>query len=154
MKTKKMKRVSHQVVGAEDRKCIHPKEEQSIGTGTKKQKKDILYHVYPSLKRMQGGIFMSMPEIKTSHCPVSYEQAVNDIIGSIALEEAALAHILNAEGEKIQRIVNDKCASVGAILEVNSAVNETIKNVIKMQMLLQFKLEDAKKLVDEEPDEG
>jgi hypothetical protein len=93
---------------------------------------------------------MSMPEIKTSNCPVSYEQSINDIIESIALEEAALAHILNAEGEKIQKVVNDKCTSVEGILNVNKSVNETIKNVIKMQILLQFKLENAQKLVEEE----
>jgi len=36
---------------------------------------------------------------------VSEENALANIIVSIALEEAALAHIINAEGEKIQRVV-------------------------------------------------
>jgi hypothetical protein len=96
---------------------------------------------------------MSMPEIKTACNPVSYSQSINDVIESIALEEAALAHILNAEGEKIQKVVNDKCTSVAGILDVNKSVNETIKNVIKMQMLLQFKLENAQNLVEEEVEE-
>lgn len=96
---------------------------------------------------------MSMPEIKNSTSPVCYQQALNDIVESIALEETALSHILNAEGEKVQRIVNDKCSSVDAILAVNQSVNETIKNVIKMQMLLQFKLEEAKKMVDQDLEE-
>ena len=33
------------------------------------------------------------------------EQALTDIIESIALQETALAHILNAEGEKMQAII-------------------------------------------------
>jgi hypothetical protein len=111
---------------------------------------EIYYTKSFSVEILRGGFFMSMPEIKTSNCPVSYEQSINDIIESIALEEAALAHILNAEGEKIQKVVNDKCTSVEGILNVNKSVNETIKNVIKMQMLLQFKLENAQKLVEEE----
>lgn len=32
-------------------------------------------------------------------------QAITDIIESVALEETALSHILNAEGEKIQKMV-------------------------------------------------
>ena len=40
---------------------------------------------------------MGMPEIKSSN--VTRSQAITDILQSIALEEAALAHILNAEGK-------------------------------------------------------
>ena len=46
---------------------------------------------------------MSMPRIEIP--TVSEENALANIIASIALEEAALAHIINAEGEKIQRVV-------------------------------------------------
>ena len=46
---------------------------------------------------------MSMPRIEIP--TVSEEIALANIIASIALEEAALAHIINAEGEKIQRVV-------------------------------------------------
>ena len=47
---------------------------------------------------------MSMPHI-TIPASVTEENALANIIASIALEEAALAHIINAEGEKIQRVV-------------------------------------------------
>lgn len=45
-----------------------------------------------------------MPQI-TIPGSVTEENALANIIASIALEEAALAHIINAEGEKIQRVV-------------------------------------------------
>ena len=44
---------------------------------------------------------MSMPTITTSPNPISMSQAITDLIESIALEETALSHILNAEGEKL-----------------------------------------------------
>ena len=47
---------------------------------------------------------MGMPEIRSSN--VTRSQAITDILQSIALEEAALAHILNAEGEKLQCAVS------------------------------------------------
>ena len=47
---------------------------------------------------------MGMPIItpsNTTRC-----QAITDIIESVALEQTALSHILNAEGEKIQKVVS------------------------------------------------
>ena len=46
---------------------------------------------------------MGMPVITPS--TTTREQAITDIIESVALEETALSHILNAEGEKIQKMV-------------------------------------------------
>ena len=46
---------------------------------------------------------MSMPTITTSPNPISMSQAITDLIESIALEETALSHILNAEGENCKR---------------------------------------------------
>ncbi len=46
---------------------------------------------------------MSMPTITTSPNPISMSQAITDLIESIALEETALSHILNADGENCKR---------------------------------------------------
>lgn len=46
---------------------------------------------------------MSLPEFENE--PISREDAVNYILTSIAMEEMALSHILNAEGEKIQYVI-------------------------------------------------
>lgn len=46
---------------------------------------------------------MGMPVITPS--TTTRTQAITDIIESVALQETALSHILNAEGEKIQKMV-------------------------------------------------
>ena len=48
---------------------------------------------------------MSMPVIAMHSNPVTMCQAVTDLLESIALDETALSHILNAEGEKLQRVI-------------------------------------------------
>ncbi len=72
--------------------------------------------------------------------------SITDILESIALEEAGIAHVLNAEGEKIQAVqvglLNGQISSEQAI-EVQKTVDKTLRSTIKMQMLLQFKLEDT-----------
>ena len=45
---------------------------------------------------------MSMPTLVAEVPDVGREDAISQIIATIALEEVGLSHILNAEGEKIQ----------------------------------------------------
>ena len=46
---------------------------------------------------------MSMPEIECKHMDECC--AAFSLLQSIALEEAAISHILNAEGEKLQKVL-------------------------------------------------
>ena len=69
---------------------------------------------------------MSMPTITTSPNPISMSQAITDLIESIALEETALSHILNAEGEKLQKVLAMEDVSLNQILDVN----ETVMNMV------------------------
>lgn len=89
-----------------------------------------------------------MPEIVAG--AITCETALANVIQSIALEEAGIAHIINAEGEKIQKCVElaENCED---LIDVNESVSDTLKNIIKLQMLLQFKLENA---MDFECDNG
>jgi hypothetical protein len=48
--------------------------------------------------------FPNIPNI-TPNISVNREQVINLLLESIGMEELALAHIMNAEGEKIQRAV-------------------------------------------------
>lgn len=94
---------------------------------------------------------MSMPTIPDidPNINISREDAVSIIIASVAMEELALAHILNAEGEKLQYVLgtlNGKDpgeVTICDIMAVNKSIQKTLRDVIKTEMLLQFKLEDA-----------
>lgn len=81
---------------------------------------------------------MGMPVINGSN--ITRCQAVTDIIQSVALEQAALAHILNAEGEKIQKILEPDTVSTQQILAVNAAVKSTINSIARLEMILHSKL--------------
>lgn len=80
---------------------------------------------------------MSMPVIIPSE--TTREQAINDIIESVALQEAGLAHIINAEGEKIQKVVATT-TNVNELLAVNKSVENMLMTVSRLEVLLQSKL--------------
>ena len=70
---------------------------------------------------------MGMPVIspsQTTRC-----QAITDIIESVALEQAALSHLLNAEGEKLQRVVSLETVEPSQLLEFNESVEEMIRTI-------------------------
>lgn len=68
------------------------------------------------------------------------EQAITDIIESVALEEAGLAHILNAEGEKLQRIIAMPDVSAEELLQVNKSVRSLTNAVTMLETILAGKL--------------
>ncbi|SEF58840.1 hypothetical protein SAMN05660865_00553 [Caloramator fervidus] len=90
---------------------------------------------------------MSMPTIT----PVSQEQAISDLLETIALQEAGLAHIINAEGEKIQAAVRKEGVTIDELLKVNQSVSDVLTKVIKMEMMLEFKLEEVSKITPTTP---
>lgn len=85
---------------------------------------------------------MGMPDIKSSD--TKRNQAVTDAIQSVALEEAAIAHILNAEGEKLQKAIHCEETDVCMLLEVNRSVESMVKNLIELEKTLINKLETLK----------
>lgn len=84
---------------------------------------------------------MSMPVIRRSEDPVSICQAITDLIESIALEETALSHILNAEGEKLQRVIGFECVDFCQLMEVNESVANMVAVVSGLEQALKDKLE-------------
>jgi hypothetical protein len=89
-------------------------------------------------------MFISMPKIPLPS--VALEQALADIIESIAVEETALSNILHSEGEVLHK-TKKVSGDIGAFIYVNESVNCIIKNVVRLQMLMQFMLEDAEGLL-------
>lgn len=87
------------------------------------------------------------------------ENAAILLLSSIAYEEFALAHIINAEAEKIQATVgtltcDNQCifnepmaADLDDLLDMNESVNNVLQSVIKKEMLLQFKFENVLKFL-------
>ena len=71
----------------------------------------------------------------------SREQAVTDLIQSVALQEAALSHILNAEGEKMQAIIKMEDVTTEELLKLNKSVERMINSITRLEMMLQAKLE-------------
>ena len=84
---------------------------------------------------------MSEPELPD----IDQEQALSDLLASVALEEVALAHFMNAEAEKVQAIagmIEDGELSSEEAIEQQEAIAKVMRTPIKKQILLQFKLED------------
>ncbi|MDR2940560.1 MAG: hypothetical protein LBV08_09605 [Clostridiales bacterium] len=67
-------------------------------------------------------------------------QAVTDLIQSVALQETALSHILNAEGAKMQKIIASN-AGPALLLELNNSVIRLIGAATRLEMIFQSKLE-------------
>jgi len=92
--------------------------------------------------------FPSIPDI-APNISIDRNQVINLLLASIAFEELGLAHIINAEAEKIQFVLGTlpgvsppEPATLEDLLLVDKSVRKTLNTVIKDQMLLQFKLED------------
>jgi hypothetical protein len=79
-------------------------------------------------------------------CKVTPCQAITDLLESIALQETGLSHIINAEGEKIQTALEVINVSIDDLIAINQSVANTLTKIIKMEMLLEFKLEEINRL--------
>ena len=92
---------------------------------------------------------MSQPSFPILDPPLSREDALNQIIASIALEELGLSHIINAEGEKIQFVVGtlpgleDGPPTLAEVMEVNESVNDVLAAATRSQLFLSSKLQRA-----------
>lgn len=93
--------------------------------------------------------FPNIPEDLNSIEGFDKEQVALLLLASIAFEELALAHVMNAEAEKLQfalgtlddddPVVDD----LDDLLAINRSVERVLRTVVKKEILLQFKLEDV-----------
>jgi len=91
--------------------------------------------------------FPTIPEISPT-ISLDRTQVINLLLASVALEELSLAHIINAEAEKLQAVLGTlpglaiTATTISGLLSVNREVRRTLQTVLKKEMLLEFKLED------------
>ena len=97
---------------------------------------------------------MSMPTIPNINPDIDIDRknVIDLLLASIAFEELGLAHIINAEAEKIQFVLGTLHESghhgpgekptLDELLEINKSVESVLKKVIFKEMLLGLKLED------------
>ena len=92
---------------------------------------------------------MSLPSFPNIDPPIQRENAVNQILSSIAMEELGLSHILNAEGEKLQYILgtlpglSGPAAAVEDVLSANESVRALLKTTVQNQLFLKSKMQEA-----------
>ncbi len=94
---------------------------------------------------------MSFPNIPDINATISINRndVVNLLLASIAFEELGLAHVINAEAEKIQFVLGtlpgqslSEPPTIDHLMRIDRSVDQILRTVIKNQMLLQFKLDD------------
>jgi hypothetical protein len=92
---------------------------------------------------------MSMPNIPDikPNINISFEAVINLLLASIALEEIGISHIINAEGEKIQEVIA-KHGCIEDLIKIDKSVQTTLRDLIKKEMLLEFKFENILDLID------
>ena len=90
---------------------------------------------------------MSMPRFPDKEEILTRDESINAILTSIAMEETALSHIINAEGEKIQYVLARKCVDLHEVIAVNDSVACLIGKITDLQFLLKMKMQLAKEFL-------
>ena len=78
-------------------------------------------------------------------CPalprVTLDQAVIDLLESIALQESALSHILCAESQKMKTAMAMEEVDLCKLLEINDSATNMVHAVANLELVLKEKLE-------------
>lgn len=92
---------------------------------------------------------MSIPNFPEINDELTRERALDMILASIAMEELALSHIINAEGEKLQYVLgtletsDGKKPTIDELLCINQSISNLLDIVSQNQMLLKSKMDKA-----------
>ncbi len=76
----------------------------------------------------------------TTANPSLRRQTITDLFESVALQQTALSHILNAEGEKLQRIFAFDNITPETVLAANHLVESTVNAIAGLESVLEMKL--------------
>ncbi|MCL2620378.1 MAG: hypothetical protein FWD97_05520 [Defluviitaleaceae bacterium] len=90
---------------------------------------------------------MSLPSFNTLGKIPNREEALSAVIASIAMEEVALAKIMEAESEKLRYAIKKMKSSCDTdmcmLLRINESVENVVGHIVDMQILLKNKLQLA-----------
>jgi hypothetical protein len=100
-------------------------------------------YCYGGKQENSPGPHLSNTSINITSIPGKSEAQIK-ILDSISCEEFGMAEILRAEAEKIKKTI-EVATDIKDIISVGDSVQATLKKLIKYQILLQLKLEDAVK---------
>lgn len=92
---------------------------------------------------------MSMPKIKCK--PIDTCCAASSILQSVALQEAGLSHIINAEGEKLQKAIALCDSDIHDLLKINASVESMLDKVTSLEIVLKSKIDSVKPLLEDCP---
>jgi hypothetical protein len=89
---------------------------------------------------------LSMPIIPNEPYRPTAEEAIIDLLKSVAMEETALAHLMNAEAEQIQAFVGKNLnfpssPSTREIIGFNVTVSSFVETLVMQEWLLLRKLD-------------
>ena len=100
---------------------------------------------------------MSLPKFPDKSTLPTLEQSLSAIVTSIAMEEAALSRLINAESEKIRYVVDVaktegcQCTNMKDVLAVNKSAEQMMDTIAKLQAILKEKLAVALKYLPHPP---
>lgn len=97
----------------------------------------------------------NIPDV-TPRITLKREEVIHLLLTSIAMEEISISHIMNAEGDKIQQLLERDDVSLDDMLRLNRSMERMVRNMISKQILLQFKLDHILEMEGKTPgvDEG
>ncbi|MCL2703239.1 MAG: hypothetical protein FWE91_06495 [Defluviitaleaceae bacterium] len=102
---------------------------------------------------------MSMPHVPDieHESDISREKTIDLLLASIMFEELGLAHVINAEAEKIQFALGshdidnpNEPPFFTELVTTNKSVEQVVRKVIYKEMLLSFQLEDLTELTKQD----
>ncbi|MCL2565757.1 MAG: hypothetical protein FWE24_08120 [Defluviitaleaceae bacterium] len=70
----------------------------------------------------------------------TFEQSINELIYSIALEEKAIAHLICAEAEKVKAALKIPNITIKELLCINNSVESTLESITRLESFLLAKL--------------
>lgn len=87
-----------------------------------------------------------MPCIKCTH----FDQccAASSLLHAIALEETVISHVLNAEGEKLQKALAISC-DTNNLIEINKSVENMVDKITNLELVLKSKLDFIAPILEE-----